>query len=173
MLFGTETLETEILRLIHSFLECDFFDFLMPRVTALGNAGIIWIAAGLVLAVTPKYRRGGITLLVGLLLGLIIGNGILKNLLARPRPCHLDGSLPLLISRPKDFSFPSGHTLSSFIAAFILLKTEKRFGIAALILAIMIAFSRLYLYVHFPTDVLAAIALASLICLPTKRLIKK
>lgn len=87
----------------------------------------------------------------------------LKNFVARPRPCWLDSSVRLLIANPTDYSFPSGHTLSSVIGATILTKTDRRFGYAAIPLAALIAFSRLYLYVHFPSDVLAAAVLGVLI----------
>ena len=92
----------------------------------------------------------------GLAVGVLVGNVCLKNLIARPRPCWLDSSVRLLIADPTDYSFPSGHTLSSVIGATILTKTDRRFGYAAIPLAALIAFSRLYLYVHFPSDVLAA-----------------
>ena len=81
----------------------------------------------------------------------------------RPRPCWLDSSVWLLIADPTDYSFPSGHTLSSVIGATILTKTDRRFGYAAIPLAALIAFSRLYLYVHFPSDVLAAAVLGVMI----------
>lgn len=92
-----------------------------------------------------------------LVLGLILGNGVLKNLFQRVRPYDLENALVQvpLIAKPGDWSFPSGHTLASFEAATVLMIRDKRFGIPALILACLIAFSRLYLYVHFPSDVLA------------------
>lgn len=112
---------------------------------------------------TKKYRRQGILLLCGLAAGVLVGNVFLKNFVARPRPCWLDSSVRLLIANPTDYSFPSGRTLSSVIGATILTKTDRRFGYAAIPLAALIAFSRLYLYVHFPSDVLAAAVLGVLI----------
>lgn len=94
---------------------------------------------------------------------MLVGNVCLKNLIARPRPCWLDSSVRLLIADPTDYSFPSGHTLSSVIGATILTKTDRRFGYAAIPLAALIAFSRLYLYAHFPSDVLAAAVLGVMI----------
>lgn len=94
---------------------------------------------------------------------MLVGNVCLKNLIARPRPCWLDSSVRLLIADPTDYSFPSGHTLPSVIGATILTKTDRRFGYAAIPLAALIAFSRLYLYVHFPSDVLAAAVLGVMI----------
>lgn len=152
-----------ILQWIQENLRCTALDFLMPKITMLGNSGMIWIAIALVMLCTKKYRKHGIILLVGLLIGLLVGNVCLKNLVARARPCWIDPGVPLLIGNPTDYSFPSGHTLSSVIAATILYDTDKRFGIPAIILAVLIAFSRLYLYVHFPTDVLAAALLGVLI----------
>ena len=100
---------------------------------------------------------------VGLLEGVIVGNVLLKNIIARERPCWINETVNILIPIPQDYSFPSGHTLSSFIAAAIVMHTDKRMGIAAYALASMIAFSRLYLYVHFPTDVLAGALLGIII----------
>ena len=99
-----------------------------------------------------------------LILGLIFGNGILKNLFQRVRPYDLEEALVQtpLIEKPSDWSFPSGHTLASFEAATVLMIRDKRFGIPALVLAFLIAFSRLYLYVHFPSDVLAGVLLGVL-----------
>ena len=144
-------------------IRCVFLDVVMPFLSALNNHGEIWILVGLVLLCIKRYRAAGICVLLGLLLGLILGNGMLKNLIARPRPCWLDPDVPLLIPVPDDFSFPSGHTLSSFIAAFLLAKTDKRFGVIAIPFACLIAFSRLYLFVHFPTDILGGIVLAAII----------
>ena len=152
-----------ILHWIQNTIACPFLDAVVPKLTMLGNAGIIWILAGLALLCSKKYRRQGALVLMGLLAGLLVGNIVLKNLVARPRPCWLDPSVQLLIASPTDYSFPSGHTLSSTIAATILTKADRRFGYAAIPLAVLIALSRLYLYVHFPSDVLIAALLGLLI----------
>ena len=157
-----ESLDFYILDLIQN-LKCPFLDFIIPRVTALGNGGMTWILMSLIMCINKKYRKTGITVLAALLAGFIICNIIIKPLAARPRPCWIDTSVPILINVPSDYSFPSGHTLSSFIAAFILLFSGNRFRYAAVVLASLIAFSRLYLYVHFPSDVLGGIFLAALI----------
>ena len=96
-------------------------------------------------------------MLIGLIVGVLVGNLIVKNAIQRDRPCWLVEVQDLLIANPQDFSFPSGHTLSSFCAASILFHYDKRLGIPSFGVAILIAFSRLYLYVHFPTDVFAGI----------------
>ena len=102
-------------------------------------------------------------MLVSIVIGAVIGNLILKNLIARDRPCWIDSQVVLLIENPKDYSFPSGHTLVSFEGAVSILLKNKRWGIAALVLACLIACSRLYLFVHFPTDVLFGAALGTVI----------
>lgn len=144
-------------------LKCSFLDTLMPLISALGNDGLIWIATAVVLLCIKHKRRIGISILGGLLTGLLFGNIILKPLIARRRPCWIREGVELLIQNPNDYSFPSGHTLSSFIAAFILFHFDRRLGTVALIIASLIAFSRLYLYVHFPSDVIGGIILAALV----------
>lgn len=134
-------------------------DWLMPKITVLGNAGIFWIILAVVLLCIPKTRKIGLTMGAALLVGLLVCNITLKPLLARIRPydyqlLHFGREIPLLIATPSDFSFPSGHTLASFEAAVALTIYNRKWGIPALILAGLIAFSRLYLYVHYPTDVL-------------------
>lgn len=152
-------LDWTILHEIRAFLTCPLLDMLMPKITMLGNSGAVWILAAGGLLCTKKYRKYGIILLAGLAMGVLVGNVFLKHLIARPRPCWLDQSVPLLIAVQNDYSFPSGHTLASVIGATILTAADRRFGIIAIPLAILIAFSRLYLYVHFPSDILGAVIL--------------
>ena len=149
--------EIGILNFIHDTIACPFLDRVMPIITLFGDKGIFWIAAALLLIIIKKTRKTGVMMGTALLLGLIIGNLILKNAVARTRPYDVNTAMQaeLLVKTLSDFSFPSGHTLASFEAATVLMIRDKRFGIPALILAILIALSRLYLYVHYPTDVLA------------------
>lgn len=144
---------------IQENLRCDFLDFVFPKITVLANAGALWILIALLLLCSKKYRKYGVYMAICLVVGFLTGNLLLKNLIARERPCWIDTKVLLLIQAPKDFSFPSGHSLHSFLAAVCLFKTKRRWGNFALVLASLIAFSRLYLYVHFPTDVLAGILL--------------
>lgn len=153
----------KILDFIQEHFSCDFLNFLMPKITFLGNGGLIWIVMAIIMLFFKKYRKTGITLGTGLLEGVIVGNVLLKNLIARERPCWINETVNILISIPQDYSFPSGHTLSSFIVATIIMHHDKRIGIAAYVLAYMIAFSRLYLYVHFPSDVLAGVLIGIII----------
>ena len=156
-------LDQTILYWIHDALSCGVLDMLMPKLTLLGSGGAIWLLAAGGLLCTKKYRRQGAILLAGLAVGVLVGNVYLKNLIARPRPCWLDNSVKLLISSPTDYSFPSGHTLASAIGATVLTKTNRKFGWAAIPLAVIIAFSRLYLFVHFPSDILAGAVLGVVI----------
>lgn len=133
-------------------------DTLMCGITRLGDAGMIWILLCIVLLVMPKTRKSGMVLLVALLADLLICNVILKPTIQRIRPFDVITDIELLVKRPLDYSFPSGHTAASFTSVMALyLAGEKKLWIPALVLAVLIAFSRLYLYVHYPTDVLGGV----------------
>ena len=123
-----------------------------------GEHGEIWIVCTLFLLLTRKNRRAGLAMAIALVLYLVVGDGILKPLFARPRPCDLNPAVTLLVPRPHGWSLPSGHTSSAFAASFALYRQNRPLGVAALVLAAFISFTRLYLYVHFPTDVLAGVA---------------
>lgn len=157
--------EINILNFIQDTFACPFLDKVMPIITIFGDKGIFWIAVALILIIIKKTRKTGVMMGTALLLGLIIGNVILKNAIARTRPYDVNTAMQaeLLVKALSDFSFPSGHTLASFEAATVLLIRDKRFGIPALVLAVLIALSRLYLYVHYPTDVLAGALLGTFI----------
>ena len=131
---------------------------IMCAITGLGDAGIIWILLCIVLLILPKTRKSGVILMAALLVDLVICNGILKPLVHRIRPFDVKTGIELLVKRPTDYSFPSGHTAASFASVMALyLAGEKKIWIPSLVLAILIAFSRLYLYVHYPTDVLGGV----------------
>lgn len=130
-------------------------DWIIPLLTKLGDKGILWILLAASLLLIPKTRKTGLILTAALCVDLILCNGILKNLFARIRPYDVNPSIRLLIAKPSDFSFPSGHTAASFTAAAALyFAGEKKMWKPVLVLAVIIAFSRLYLYVHYPTDIL-------------------
>lgn len=153
MLEWIQSTDWAILHWIQENLRCDALDFIFPKLTLLGNAGAIWIAAALAMLLSKKYRKYGICLACALVAGLLICNVGLKNIVARPRPCWLKG-IELLISTPKDYSFPSGHTWSAVTGAWVVTAANRKFGFIAIPLAVLLAFSRLYLYVHFPSDIL-------------------
>ena len=155
-----------ILEWIRTTLWCDVLDVVMPIITMFGDGGIFWIACSVLLLLFPKTRKTGLGMGFALIMGLIICNMTLKPLVARIRPYDLQAQLGVTINllngTMHDFSFPSGHTIASFEAATVLLKNSKKMGIPAMLLAVLIAFSRLYLYVHYPTDVIASIILGML-----------
>jgi len=155
-----------ILEWIQEHLQCGFLDFIMPIITLFGDAGIFWIACAAVMLLFCKTRKTGWSMGVALIFGLLLCNIFLKPAVMRPRPydfqeVHFGKIITLLIHEHGDFSFPSGHTIASFEASVAILKRNKKLGIPALILAILIAFSRLYLYVHYPTDVIASVLLGT------------
>lgn len=161
--------ELEILDFIRGHIRNGFLDAVMPFVTMCGNLGIFWVAFALVISAKAKYRRCSITMLIGLIAGVLIGNLMVKNAVRRDRPCWIIDIQDMLIANPQDFSFPSGHTLSSFCAASILYYYDKRLGIPSFGVAILIAFSRMYLYVHFPTDIIGGAFLGIIVaCLTIK-----
>ena len=162
--FFAEHFDLPILDWIAANLWCPFLNAVMPVITLLGDAGIFWIAIAVVLLFFPKTRKVGLGMGAALIMGLLICNCMLKPLTARIRPYdyqleHFGVTIKLLIEAQHDFSFPSGHTIASFEAAGVIALNNKKWGLPALILASLIAFSRLYLYVHYPTDVLVSVLL--------------
>ena len=135
-------------------------DVFFSTITRLGDGGIAWIILSMILLCIKSCRKYGMAMITALMLGWIIGNLTLKPLVGRIRPFAVNTAIELLIAKPTDFSFPSGHTLASFNAALALFYYNKKFGIPALTFAVLIAFSRLYLYVHYPTDIIGGILLA-------------
>ena len=131
---GLTTLDFQILHAIQRIFSCSVLDFLMPKITALGNGGILWILLAILLLILPKTRKNGIQLGVGCVGCGLIGNLFLKNVIARNRPCWIEDHT-MLIAMPTDFSFPSGHTMVSFAAATVLWHWNRKVGIAAYLLA--------------------------------------
>ena len=161
--------DVSVLNWIQEHMVNPFLDGFFSLITHLGDAGLFWILIAVVMLFFKKTRKTGIMMGVALVLGLIICNGLLKNIVARVRPFDLDGAYgaiktveDLIVSRPGDKSFPSGHTIASFEAAFVLFHWNKKVGIPAVLVAALVSFSRLYLYLHFPTDVITSVLLALL-----------
>ncbi len=156
-----------ILDWIQANLQSPLMDKIMPIITMFGDDGIFWIACAVILLLIPKTRRTGLGMGIALAMGLVICNIILKPIVGRIRPYDFQEQynhviIPMLVSGLSDFSFPSGHTIASFEASVALLCGNKKLGIPALILAFLIAFSRLYLYVHYPTDVLFSMVIGTI-----------
>lgn len=173
LLMKIEGVDFAVLDFLQTNIKNPFLDAVMPFITNLAAGGVIWIVLAIVLLCIKSERRTGIAVSAALFIGFIVCNVLLKNIVARTRPFDISTAIQLLITRPADFSFPSGHTTSSFAAASALLMRRNRYlGIPAIILAAVIAFSRLYLYVHYPSDVLAGVVAgvlaAAVSCLLTR-----
>ncbi len=151
-------MEFEILYAIQN-IHTPVLDKIMVGITTLGDGGVFWILTAVLMLCFKKTRRCGAWVLITMAICYLVGNLGLKNIIQRPRPCSIDTSIPLLIPFPGEFSFPSGHTLHAFAAATAIFLHFKKPGIAALVLATLIAFSRMYLFVHFPTDILGGIVI--------------
>ena len=158
-----------VLDWIQANMQSGFMDKFMPFITKFGDHGTFWMIVAALLFLFPKTRKTGLGMAIAMMIGLLVCNVTLKPLVGRIRPYDLQAELgvaiQLLGERMHDFSFPSGHTNASFEAAVVMLKNSKKLGIPAMILAVLISFSRLYLYVHYPTDVIASIILGTLFAL--------
>lgn len=146
-------------------IQSHFLTAIMTTVTTLGDEGIIFIVLGLVLLCTKKYRKAGLSVLIALVVMLVLNNLVLKELMARPRPFNLDPEAyawwhevykypNFNIHQPSSYSFPSGHTSSAFAAAIAVLFYDRKLGIPTTIFAAIMGFSRIYVEVHYCTDVI-------------------
>lgn len=150
-------IDFSILNFIQFYLRSDFLDHVMIGISRLGNGGAIWIFIGVLLLFFKKYRRYGIMILTALLIEFLIVDVVLKPMVQRIRPYNINSEIELLVLPPKSYSFPSGHAGSSFAVATVIKFINKKFAAFVIIFSILMAFSRLYLYVHFPSDVIAGI----------------
>ena len=153
-----QELDWSILNWIAEHMHNGVLDVVMISFTAIGEIGLVWILLSLwkILSKDLRKRKEGILMIVAILVGVLIANVILKNTVCRSRPCWLNETVDLLIKNPKDYSFPSGHTMASAISATVMCSLNFKRNWWTIPLALAISFSRLYLYVHFPSDVLAA-----------------
>lgn len=147
-----------VLLFIQEFIRNRFLTPVLVFITRLGDAGMIWIAVSLAFLCFKKTRRIGCMSLLALLFSLCVNNLLLKQIAARTRPYEAIPDLVPLVPRPTDFSFPSGHSAAAFSAAGVFARTlQKRFGIPLLLFATVMALSRLYVGVHYPSDVLCGV----------------
>lgn len=170
--------DSAILLWIQDFVRNPILDPFFIFITHLGDAGIFWIALSLFFCIFKKTRKAGIFALAALILSVLFNNVFLKNVIGRIRPYEIIAGLECLVKHATDASFPSGHTGASIAAATVYLKElPKKFSIPALVLAILIGLSRLYIGIHYPTDVIAGAltgaALGIVTCLIGNLIIKK
>ena len=152
-----QSFDTSVLEFIQNTFKCSFLDPIMAFFSYMGEMGLFWIAVGIVFIIFKKTRSMGVMMLVAMAIGFLVGEIGIKNLINRPSELNPDFGLNIAI--PSGSSFPSGHSCSSLAAATVMLIKDKRFGIPALVLALLIVFSRLYNYVHYPSDVLCGMLL--------------
>ncbi len=145
--------ELDILNAIHS-ISSPAMDSIMLGITYASTHAAVWLILAALLMFSQRYRKTGAAMIVAVAVSYIVCDLVLKPLICRERPCDLSG-FELLVSIPDSYSFPSGHTMSSFAAATVLMISNRRLGIAAMAFAAMVGVSRLYLFVHWPTDVVA------------------
>lgn len=152
-------IDIQVLHMIAQYMHTAWLNEIMIIITTLGDGGALWIVMGIYLLFFKNYRKTGIAILFSLVAGFILFNLGLKPLIARPRPFIVDPGFQLMISAPTDYSFPSGHAWSAFAMVAVLFKEKIKGRYWALGVASLMAFSRLYMSVHYPTDVLGGIAL--------------
>lgn len=151
--------EKTLLLFIQNVVRRPWLTPIMKGITMLGDKGIFWILLTLVLLAIPKTRKAGWYSLIALVGSVICNNLLLKNLLGRTRPYEVITELKLLVKAADDFSFPSGHSGASFASAVALCHAlPRKYSVPLVVLAALIAFSRLYVGIHYPTDVLFGIA---------------
>ena len=158
-----DKVDNYILFVIKKYGHNRYLDIIMPMATFMGTLGILWIVIAADLVLDKQYRAIGITIILTLIISTIVGEGIIKHLVRRARPCNKQDRVNLLIPKPISYSFPSGHTLSSFAVAEMLSMYFTEYKFIFIAIAFLIAISRLYLYVHYPTDVVAGIIIG-IIC---------
>ena len=151
--------EGRLLLWIQENLRRDWLNPVMNFITNLGNEGIFWIALIVLLFFFKKTRKIALCAAVSMILTLVLVNIVLKPVVARTRPYVLLENLTFITKQPGDFSFPSGHSAHALAASWVMFRMmKKKYGVPLLILGILIALSRLYVGVHFPTDVIAGCA---------------
>lgn len=162
-----------VLDFIQETMRCQFLDIVMTIFSYMGEAGGIWIISAIIMMCFRKTRATGVMLLCATAIGFVIGEIGLKNIVDRLRPFLQNPEVVPVIKPPSGYSFPSGHSCSSFAAATVIFARNKKIGISALIIASLIAFSRLYNYVHFPSDVIGGIILGVICAVVTIIFFKK
>ena len=133
--------------------------FFLGLTRVAGSYGQLWLIIAALLLIFKKTRKAGISVLIAYLAVYLLGQIVLKQLISRPRPCQIDQTFAMLVARPSSSSFPSTHSAWAFGAATAIFMQHRKLGSAAYAVAALIAFSRMYMFLHFLTDVLFGTAL--------------
>lgn len=163
MLETIQTLDSALLLQIQDTVRTGFLNALVVPISRAGDYGILWAASCGILMSRRKTRRGGALTLCGLSTEYVTCELILKPLIRRPRPYLTIQGLVCLVPPESSAGFPSGHAASGFACAYLLTRSYGKIGALAYIPATLIALSRVYVGVHYLTDVLAGMALGTLV----------
>lgn len=166
------SIDIAILNFIQTYLTSEILDKLMITITTFGNIGFVWISMVIVFLSSKEYNKMAKVMIICMLANFIIINLLIKPVIARTRPFELVANIDLLIPKPSDYSFPSGHTAISFccLTVILLMSKSRLLNVYCILLAFLMGFSRLYLYVHYPSDVILGAILGSLISIATMKL---
>ena len=162
-----------VLYFLQENIRTDFLDGVAAILSVAFNAGIVWFVICALMAIPKKSRSAALMVLCAVVLAFVIGELTMKNIICRVRPCNVDTDILLAVSRPSSYSFPSGHSGSSFAAATAIFLWNKKWGIPALVLAMIVALSRVYLFVHYPTDVMVGAVFGALCAVAVYFVFKK
>ena len=162
MLNRLQVIDETVLFFIQEHWKNPVLDHVMVFFTSLGNAGFLWITIAILLLFSKRYQKCSVLLLTSIFFSMFLGDEILKPLVGRIRPFDKFPTIELLIKSPVSFSFPSGHAMVGFSSATVLCYCNRRYGLIAYVLASLIAFSRIYLFVHYPSDTLGGVILGIL-----------
>jgi len=158
--------DASVLLWIQENMRTDLMTTIMKAITRLGNGACLWIVLAIMFLVIGKTRKVGVTSVLALVITFLVVNLGIKNMVARTRPYEVVEGLINLVDKQKDFSFPSGHAAHAFaVGVVILILMPRKVGVPIFVIAILMAYSRLYIGVHYPTDVIAGILLGTAIAL--------
>lgn len=162
----------EALTWVHENMSSEILDTIMKFISCSGDYAAVWIILSIVLLIKKPTREIGIVMFFAILMGFLLNDLMIKPLIERPRPFIDDPSLPLVISPPGGYSFTSGHTVKAFAAAFVMFIYDRKWGTGFLVYATLIGFSRVYLMVHYPSDIIAGVLIGILCAVAVYSIIK-
>lgn len=166
-------IDISIMLWIQEYLRSPLMDSIMLFFTRIGDLLALWIFIIFIILLLKKEKRNAIQLALSLVVTFIISEVLLKNMIKRPRPFVENSQLPSLIEQPNTYSFPSSHSSTSFAVATSLTFINRIWGLVAYPIAILIAFSRVYLNVHHPSDVIVGMLVGTLVSFIINKLLVK